>query len=134
MGVIWCFLVFLFLFSLWVFCWVFCVCFLVFVCFNTANWKIIERIEKFEFDTRRKEKISKGTKTNDAIKAAGEVASLASQQQQRRLELLSHSARLGRSWMLWHSHKRDTEESLSIHLFLNSTGATELTVAERKIS
>lgn len=34
--------------------------------------------------------------------------------------------------MLWHGHKRDTEELLSVHLFLNSAGETELTVSEKK--
>lgn len=81
-----------------------------------------------EFDTRKKGKISKGTKSNDIMKTVGEVAALALQQEQRRLKLLSHSARLGMSWVLWHGHKRDTEELLLGHLFLNSTGVTALTV------
>lgn len=34
--------------------------------------------------------------------------------------------------MLWHGHKRDTEELLSVHVFLNSAGETELTISEKK--
>lgn len=62
----------------------------------------------------------------------GEAAALVSGQQQRRLKLLSHSARLGRSQVLWCGHKRDTAELPSVHLLLNSTSATGLTLAERK--
>lgn len=64
----------------------------------------------------------------------GEAAAPVSGQQQWRLKLLSHSARLRRSKVLWYGHKRDTAELLSVHLFLNSTGAIGLTLAERKRS